>query len=94
MSEDHLDSDRLIPPGLEPVNAHLFTIATSIMRLEGKVDKALEAHIAAEKKSDDHEKRIRVLEQAKWKMMGIVVGISSAVSAVTVILKNSGVLPL
>jgi hypothetical protein len=94
VSERENNTDSLIPPGLGPVELHLVAIAQSLVRLEGKVDKALDAHVAVAKVTDDHETRIRALEQSKWKVMGVVAGISAAVSTAVVIAKNSGVIPL
>lgn len=94
MADEITKDDPLIPPGLSPVEIHLVTIAQSLVRLEGKIDKTIDESQKASKVVEDHEIRIRSLEQSKWKAMGIVVGISSVVSGAIVFLKNAGVIPV
>lgn len=60
---------------------HIISISEAIGRLEGKLDHALDLHSQVSKVSDDHEVRLRKLEQFRWKQVGMVSGISAGISA-------------
>ena len=59
----------------------MMQVVQSLGRLEGKIDKALDNDADFVKTTDDHEDRIRKLEQTGWKQTGVVLGVSAVVSA-------------
>lgn len=77
----------------EVTTDHWLVMTHSVGRLEGKIDQLLAAAASQKEVTDDHEKRIRILEKGMWKRLGFIGAGSGLGGAVIGVLAKTGVIP-
>lgn len=63
----------------EPDNSYWMGVAESIGRMDGKIDQVLASQAILLTRLDDHETRIRHMENGKWRSIGIAGGLGAVI---------------